>query len=731
MVTIHLTDQFGLDVKLDPDPASVFVKYVKGLTEANASVKDGKNISTDTVGDYPFTTQAIGVSFQQPVPLVTTDVELCIKPNVSGCIALSAGSKLLDKTLFDKPDAKPLWGQKYLSAALEASLAGDLTDKSGDLQFGFNAGSDVVLKYSQPVNATDELVSALKTTLNSFTIPGDLEDLNGMDEKSIASVKGTGTLTFTGAVNVLTVTNPLATIAAGIPKLGALTLQEGGSIGVTASLKFTGGYELQVSKLDANRILLAYSRMNGEALDVSITGEIGLSGGLGDFDLIKTLLQTVSHDLQPSVNDLKKAGLSDDEIAAICSAIKGGIQRSLQVALTAALDLSDDYTKAFLYEIDLSALDDAGKLAVHSAIDGNLSALESGNLTGVQALRSVIRATQERAVKLNLNLLGILNVGSVSDLLQTSMLVVDPDTGDITVMDKTTASNVGLTVSNLAKDGDKLRRILADGFLATCAYRTSQTGFRSNITSKCWAFTLHQSTNLDQIENYLNIAVGLGLMARGDADKELAEASTIRQFGRSILRAESSYDDALFRILFFDALGQIRPQDYYEKTGRQAMAATLAPGDPTNQARLLPLTSDDVWSKMSGGQTTFPTLFSGYNAVEIADIAGDYSIIKWWASAMHSLGQSLSNLLAFLNNSGVKDPNNDTFIALRGDLNETLKAVAQKTHDRFAEPWGLVAMDMASGGQSPTSLLITCPRLSLSFSSGQRAPLPGGAGAAH
>jgi len=44
MATIHLTDQFGLDIKLDPDPASVFVKYVKGLTEANASVKDGNDI---------------------------------------------------------------------------------------------------------------------------------------------------------------------------------------------------------------------------------------------------------------------------------------------------------------------------------------------------------------------------------------------------------------------------------------------------------------------------------------------------------------------------------------------------------------------------------------------------------------------------------------------------------------------------------------------------------------
>ena len=729
MATIHLTDQFGLDIKVDPDPTSVFTKYIKGLTEASASVKDGKNISADTVGGYPFASQSMGLSFQQSVPLGTTGVELCIKPDISGCITLCAGSHLLDKTLFDKPDTKPLKDQKYLSAALEASLGGDLKDKSGDLQFGFNAGTDVVLTYSQPVNPADQLASALKTTVTNFTIPGDLEDLRGMDEKSIASVKGTGTLTFTGAVNVLTVTNPLATIATGIASSGSVGLSEGGAIKVAASMKLTGGYEVQVAKLDAKRVLLAFSRTNGEKLDASITGEIGVTGAIGDFDVIKTLLQTVSPDPLPPVDDLKKAGLSDDEIAAISKAIKAAIQRSLQVALTAELDLSDDHTKAFLYEIDLSALDNAGKQAVHNAIDGDLTALEGGKLTGVKSLRSIVNETRDQTRKLNLNLLGILNVGSVSDLLQSSTFVVDPDTGDITIMDKTAASNVEFTANNFAKDGTKLRQIVADGFLATCAYRTSQTGFRTNIASKCWAFALHQSTNFAQMEDYMNVAVSLGLMTRSVADTKLAEVKSIRQFDRSIFRADSSYDDALFHTLFFDTDKQVRLQNYYENKGREAMAGILESGSPANPARLGPLTNNDLWRRMSeGGQTTFPILFSGLNQVEIADITADYTIIKWWASAMHSLGQSLSNLLVFLNASGVKDPNNNTFITLRGDLDQKLKAVAQQTHDQFSQPWGLVAMDMASGGKSPTNLLIMCSRLSLSLSSAPPLAAVGAAG---
>jgi hypothetical protein len=607
-------------------------------------------------------------------------------------------------------------GQKYLSASLEASLEGDLSDKSGDLQFGFNAGTDVVLSYSQPVSPTDGLVSALETTLNSFTIPGDLEDLSGMDPKSIASVKGTGSLTFTGALNALTVTNPLATISTGITSLGTVGLSQSGSIKVSASLKLTGGYEVQVSKLDATRVLLAFSRTNGEELDASITGEIGVSGAVGDFDVVKILLQTVSPDPVPPVDDLKKAGLTDDEISTISKAIKAAIQRSLQVALTAELDLSDQNSKAFLYEIDLSALDAAGKLAVHSAIDGDLSALEAGNLTGVTSLRSVITATQDRTRKLNLNLLGIINLGSVKELLLTSTFIVDPDTGDITITDKTSASNVSLALNNFAQNGTQLRSLVADSFLVTCAYRTSKIGFQTNIASKCWAFALHQSTHFNQIQDYMNIAVSLGLITRGDADQRLAEVKNISQFNRSIFQADSSYDDALFQTLFFDSTGLVRPQAFYESNGREAMAATLAAGSPTNAARLLPLTDDALWAKMSdGGQTTFPTLFSGLNQVEVAVITSDYTIIKWWASAMNSLGQSLSKLLAFLRSSGINDPNNNTFVALQGDLNKRLKAVAQQTHDQFSEPWGLVAMDMASGGHSQINLLIMCSQLTLAL----------------
>jgi hypothetical protein len=727
MATIHLTDDFGLDVEVSPDPISVFAKYVKGLAGGHVSLKDQHDLGLDTIGTYPFKSQCLGVCFDEPVPLGTSAVELTITPKVSGSINLDDGSDLLDSTLYARPEAQPLMDQKYLSLGLHASIEGDLS-QLGDLQFGFAAGTEVVLTYSRPVAPADKLVPSLKAAFQSFTLPGDLEDLDRMAAGSITSVEGTGTLTFSGTVNLLATVNPLATVATGASFLKGLSLDGSGSIEVNTSVTLDGGYQLQVSKLDANRFLLGYFRNRGSEFDINFTSEVALTAGTKTFDLIPILLKAVSSDVKAPSAELDEAtaaaGLADDDASSIsdtiATAIKAGIQRNLAISFAADLDLSNEHTAAFLYEIDLAALDAGGRMAVHRALDGNLSAIDSGKLAGISVLRTVFGTSRDQTRALTVNLLGILNVGSVRELLAESTLVIDPDTGDITITDQTTASEVGYTINNFAKDGAKLRQLLADGFLATCVYRASQTGFKTDVKSTGWAFALTQSTSYHQIEDYLNIAASLNLISRDEAGQRLAQVQSVRQFGKTIFLAASKYDDPLFESLFLDQ-GQVLPQSFYEQIGRQAMAATLPPSDPDDpirQARLLPLTNSKVWDSMSGGQTTFRSVLSAYksNEVELSDIIGDYSIIKWWAQAMHDLGVALADMQAFLKSNDVKDPNNNTFIRKRTDLDQKLERVLRQTHNRFAEPWGLVAMDMASRQRSDTSVLLTSPRLSISLS---------------
>jgi len=259
MANINLTDRFGLDIKFSPGPFAVFSKYLREFTQVNVSLNDGKDIRADTIGGYPFQLQSLGLCFQQPVGLGASGVELTIKPEVSGSLAVQRGRDLLDSVLYDLPNSQSLLGQTYLSAALEASLAGDLKDQSGLLQFGLNAGSSAVLSYSQPVQPTDKLVPAIKEVFESFCVPGELEDLRGMPVGSIASVEGCGNLTLSAAVDLLTVVNPLATVATAAVPLAKISLQEGGSLSVVGALSFTGEYKIQASKLDADRVLLGYS----------------------------------------------------------------------------------------------------------------------------------------------------------------------------------------------------------------------------------------------------------------------------------------------------------------------------------------------------------------------------------------------------------------------------------------------------------------------------------------
>jgi hypothetical protein len=52
---------------------------------------------------------------------------------------------------------------------------------------------------------------------------------------------------------------------------------------------------------------------------------------------------------------------------------------------------------------------------------------------------------RESKYVLKVNLLGVFNFGSVTDLIKNGRLVVDRDTGTISVLDKVTATRVGFT----------------------------------------------------------------------------------------------------------------------------------------------------------------------------------------------------------------------------------------------------------------------------------------------
>jgi hypothetical protein len=721
MATIKLTDGFGLVIDASPSPSSIFSKYLKSPSAIVGALHDLKDIKDLQVGQDPFQSQSVGLSFDDSIGLGTSGVELTIDPELLGTIAIKKGDSLFDAAsdpFGDKIAIPP--NQAYVSAALEAKLDVGLSGGAGDLQFGFTAGTDVVFTNYQLFALTDKIAPALQTVVQTFAVPGDLQDVEAMLPGNVATIEGTGSLKFSAKANLLAAVNPLAALSTSVVQ-GPLTIKDGASLVVGATYTLTGAYQLRVQRLAGSKFRLGFEKKRASELDVSVSADIGASATVDGFDIIQALLGAVSSDAVPNKDVFQQAGLTADQIASISAAIKTGIERSLQLSLAGELDLLDSASAAFSYEIDLAALDVQGKQAIHDAFDGNLTLLEQIPTNGIKPLKSVFSSLRQGKRILKVNLLGIFNYASVSTLFQKGTIIVDRDSGDVTITDQAGANRIQFTSDNFAKDSAKLRRVLAESFLMTVTYRTSGTvRVGPALTTTQWFFELHQQTNLQNIKDYLNVAQALGLLSALDVGTKLALIASVSSFGRSSLNVNSSYNDSLSRSLFIDGSGQARAENEYERIGRFALASLLPDGDPLNDARRLPLTDDKIWNAMrSAGQSNdFGGLFSNYafNTNQLADIFSDYTLIVWWADAMHDMAVALTNLLGYMAQHPQWDPQDNAFKKLRSSLDQTMATVSKNTKAQFAEPWGLLAMDLASGQRSAKGLQLICSRLTLALS---------------
>lgn len=666
--------------------------------------------------------ESVQLSFKQSVPLGTSTQEITIKAKASGSVALADGKSLFDKEMYEKEKIELPAGQKYLSTSFKASVNPEGSKTVGDLKFGFGVGVDCTLTCSQPVDENSELAPAIKRAIEAFTVPADIEDIASMPDLSVASVEGNGSIKFSVEIDAPITPISLASVPTSISGIG-IKVNAGPKLGVQIAPSITGGYRLQVSKLDRDYVLLAYSRKHGEKLEVTFTGSAGISATVPGVDLVQEFLKAVFPDAKIPENDLKRLNISADEIKAMTSAIEGGIEKSLQFSLQEKLDASIEHGTAFLYRIHLPELDATARAAVNHALDGDLTMIEAKTSPmGVTRVRSIVHDTRENSRAFRLSLFGILNAGSVHDYLKTTKWIEDRETHDVTLVDTASASEVGYRIDNLAKDSQKLRRLLADGALATCAYKAGKTGYQPNITISFWAFDLQQSAPLAWMQSHLNIADALKMNA--PVAKQTITASAGR-FGRTIFNAEVKLDDALFDSLFFETEGVAHSEGHYVKLGREAMVKVLPPdlNAEIRDARQAVLRDERIWEELSqaGAFDNFRAILASHLARSSAfdlianDIYGDYLIIEWWATAMSGVARPLAELRRFLKEKPLTDPHDNNLSKLRGKLNQQIRNVLLKTHDRFSDPWGLVAMDLASGQRGEASMLISSPALTLTL----------------
>jgi len=656
--------------------------------------------------------------------LGATNAEIDVTPEAQAAVQVNAksGSNLFDDDPFAVAATIPA-NVAYVGMTLDGSLDLGFSGSSGDLTFGFDGSSELTIGYWRafPASGPNQptLGDAFAEAISNFAIPGDLTDLSRLGVNDICSVSGAGRLTVSGGVQVTASPNPLASVNLPLGA-GAVTVRDGAMAGLTVSYTITGSYQIRVRRLDANTWELSFLKRKGTTLKADFSGSAGISLKKNDTgaDLIGSMLGAI--DPKTDNSQLLAGGLTDDEAQTLSDAIKSAIDHSLQASIDETLSRVADNQVAFQYhiEVDAAQSDPVANEAVHRALEGNLSyltALEAeietdGTIApGVKVISSVFAASVKNEVSFKINLLGLVNVLSLSDLIRGGKVIQDPVSGDLTIADTVTGTQIE-ALAEPPKKQERLRQAMFESVLVTAAYKTSGAVEAFNLSSQSFHFALNQNTNAGVMTDYLNWLVALNLITASGKQQLLGQFHG-QGFSTCLLR--TAFTDAQCRSMFLDDQNNLRPEAYYSDYGRRAMLALLNDKiGPFDQYRYALLDQHGEEALQTGPAPELAQILgisstnSNYNAI-LSQLIGDVYDINWWASSMVDAGKQLQSMIAFL---AGRDPvslrNDHEFAVQRAALQDKMAKAVGKSKARFTEPWGLVCLFWAAGSQGASARLV-------------------------
>jgi hypothetical protein len=719
MPTIRLTDRTGLSLDVETPPLSTFATYLKQAPQLVAGNLDLARAGGLSLRDPAIRAFESDLAFDQPVGLGSNGTELTLGADARGGFrviqrdpdhpALAEGEDFGDE--IEIPE-----GACFLRVHLGGRVSAGVAGGRGALSLGFAAGASIdianCVRYSAGADAPT-LVDALGDSLGAFLIPVHAADLQRIPAEAVVTVTGTGTLTFSATANLLAVANPLATasLPAGLP---ALSIGQTGSVEVGASYKIIGEYQVRARKLGPQEVELGWFRRSGSEFAVTVEARAGLEAGPGKLDLLPQVIGALGADAAADVAELRSSGLAAGEADAIEDAVKASVNRKLELAASACLSAGRAHEAAFLYRIDLAALDSGGAAAVDAALGGDLSLLTGAPQlpAGIVEIRSLARDVRESRHSLHVNLLGIYNYGSISKLVREGSVMFTPSTGELVIADRATSATIATGARNLGADEEKLRRLMFGSLVLTAAYQGGMAGVSAPALSSMHLYFIQKAdARRDDLRRYLRTLAALGFEASPDG----AIPAGVERFGKTALLARTTYDDATARRLFLTAGGLPRPVEEYEDIGRQALAALILP-DADDAFRLRPLRDRALWSgmKINGPPNRFGGLIA--KDIEAEVIRGDYLLIRWWSDSMNTLGVVLAEIRQLFEPGARILPDDPRFQKLRDELAKRLtdvvhKLPAERWSFQVGEPWGLVVLFFASGKVAAAEAKLISPLL--------------------
>jgi hypothetical protein len=330
---------------------------------------------------------------------------------------------------------------------------------------------------------------------------------------------------------------------------------------------------------------------------------------------------------------------------------------------------------------------------------------------GVKMLNSVLSDTRKRGVTLKINLLGILNYLTVSELVRNSEALTDEVTGDVTIKETVSGNSITAVVEPMARN-ESLRKAIFESVLATTSYRAGRVVALPNLTCEQMHFAVNQNTNHQILGDYLNWFVALKVLTLAD---KTAILSQFVDGGASTCVLRTSFGDAECSSMFFDEQGRLRAQAYYLEIGRQALRALLDPDHLEIDRLRYQIVDDKLWPTAfaTGANVNLGPLVGLSTADNrVGYLIGDVEVITDWAQGMTDVGALLQDVRAIV---GASDPttlvHNSEFNQRREALQKKLSAMIKASKTRFDEPWGMVCLFWASGSPPTASAKTVSQRL--------------------
>ena len=691
MPSIPIADGLSLNAEAELAPWSSLAKYAQELPKQLGGGANLSNWKVLTLADPAVQKLDAGLSLERPIPLgagapaVTLGIDSVVHFEV-------ITGRMFSPDVYGDNIAIPP-GQCAVRLGVGAKTTAGASFPAGSVTFGLSADAGIEIDSYRcfPCGANAPTVlNALGQALGELVIPFQAADVTSMPAGTVVTMGGRGSLKFSASASLLALANPLATVTLPAP-LPGLAVSQGASVKVGASWTIECEYQARVQKVDAGHIRLGWYRKHSSDFSVTASARAGISAGTASADLFTSLIGAISSDAHANIQELQNAGLDAVTTASIEDTVKRAVSRKLEVGMAAEFGSLQRDEAAFLYELDLAALDDAGRTALGQALRGDLSGLAEPP-RGVTEVRSILRHAAASRFIFKINLLGIFNFASVARLALDGTVTWTPSTGELVLVDKATAVRVQTGAVNFGADEQKLRHVMAESFLITAAYRGSKTAIASPALKSTHAFfRLENACTTDELRRFRMALEAVALnpqpLPPGPGD-----------FGRTTMQLEADYDDTASQGLFLNSAGQARTVEEYERIGRTALQL-LIPSNGIDAFRLRPAAVDSFWKQMKDlGPANFNMLLP---ADQAPVVAADYLAIRWWADEMHGTAVLVEQVLR------LGAANSTT---LRENLAGHLRGVADRAHEQFGSPWGLIAMYLASGGRAVATGSITSPR---------------------